>query len=360
MPLKRLKIALVAPPWFAVPPTGYGGVELVVSLLADGLADRGHDVTLFASGGSKTRARLVCTYAEPPSRLLGDPVVEAAHLVQAYSHSDQFDIIHDHTMLGLIAGSLITTPVVHTLHGQVTDQAVPFYEAVGGSVHLVCISHHQRSTLPAGLDAAVIHNGICASDYPFSATPGDYLLFVGRMCAEKGILSAIEIARRTSLRLVIVAKINEPPEMAYFEDHVRPALEGIESTLLLQPPQEVKAAAYRDALATLFPVDWPEPFGLVMAESMAAGTPVVAFRRGSVPEVVLDGVTGYVCDGLDGAVAAVKRVPLLDRRACRDRVERLFEASRCVASHEQLYLDILAQGAHHRVEGTLVAAAGGD
>ncbi len=359
MTLNPLRIALIAPPWFAVPPTGYGGIELVVSYLADGLADRGHDVTLFAAGGSRTSAQLVETYREPPSELIGDPVVEAAHLVEAYDRWREYDIIHDHTMVGLIAGSVLPTPVVHTVHGQILDRFVPFYRAVGSRVSLVCISGHQRSTLPAGIDATVIHNGVNCADYPFRGERGDYLLFVGRMCPEKGVLAAIEIARRTGIRLVLIAKVNEPAERAYFEQQVRPALAGVESTLHFQPPQELKAEAYRGALATLFPIDWPEPFGLVMAESMAAGTPVIAFRRGSVPEVIADGVTGFVCDGIEDAVAAVQRVGTLDRRACRDRAMSLFDASRCVASHEQLYLDILKGRAHQRRGGTLVAAAGG-
>lgn len=359
MHLKRLKIALIAPPWFAVPPTGYGGIELVVSHLADGLAVRGHRVTLFASGGSRTPARLLSPYQVPPSELLGDPVVEAAHLVEAYARWEEFDIIHDHTMLGLIAGAHLPVPVVHTVHGQLLDRFKPFYRSVAGLVDLVCISHHQRSTLPAGLDATVIHNGIRCADYPFSSVPGKYLLFVGRMCAEKGVLDAIEIARRASLPLVLVAKVNEPAERAYFESCVKPALAGIESTLYFQPPQHVKAAAYRDALATLFPIDWPEPFGLVMAESMAAGTPVIAYRRGSVPEVIEDNVTGMICDGVDDAVAAVQRVGRLDRHASRDRAVQLFDASTCVASHERLYLDILDARACQGEEGTLVAAAGG-
>lgn len=358
--MKRLKIALVAPPWFAVPPTGYGGIELVVSHLAEGLVSRGHEVTLFASGGSRTAARLVSPYPVPPSELLGDPVVEAAHVIEAYDRWREFDIIHDHTMVGLIAGSQLPVPVVHTVHGQIVDRFKPFYRAVGRRARLVCISRHQRSTLPDGLAATVIYNGIRCADYRFSGEAGRYLLFVGRMCAEKGVLAAIEIARRARLPLVLIAKVNERAEREYFDTRVAPALAGIESKVHFQPPQELKAAAYRDALVTLFPIDWPEPFGLVMAESMAAGTPVIGFRRGSVPEVVDDGVTGFICDDVDGAVAALARVGTLDRRACRDRAVALFDASLCAAAHERLYLEIAARGAYEGRAEALVAAAGGD
>jgi len=354
-----LRIGLIAPPWFAVPPSGYGGVEWVVSNLAEGLVARGHDVTLFASGGSVTKARLVSTYERPPSEQIGDWVIEAPALMDAYQRASEFDIVHDHSLLGLTMAPLIPGPVVHTVHGPMIAAVRPLYERLCGRVQTVAISNHQRGTFPAGLDATVIHNAVDAASYPLGAGKGDYLLFVGRMCAEKGILPAIEIARRADKRLMVVAKINEAPERAYFDDVVRPALDGVPFEFLEQPPHKVKAQAYAEAYATLFPIDWPEPFGLVMIESMAAGTPVIAFRHGSVPEVIEHGKTGFICDNLDEAVAAVERVPEIDRNACRQHVIANFSVERNVAAHERLYHSILAGERRRLGIQSAMAAAGG-
>ncbi len=334
-----LRIGIVAPPWFAVPPVGYGGIEWVVSTLAEGLVERGHHVTLFASGGSQTRGRLVSTYAEPPSAQLGDAFVEAPALLEAYAHWDEFDIIHDHTMLGLIAGANVPVPVAHTVHGQVIPTFYRLYERLAGRVEVVAISRNQASTLPPSCRPTVIYNGTDLERFPFAAdSRGEYLLFVGRMSPEKGILSAIEIARRVAMPLLVLAKVNEQPEREYFEALVKPALRGVEHEVRLQSSHTEKVAAYQNALATLFPIDWPEPFGLVMTESMACGTPVIAFRRGSVPEVIADGRTGFVCDGIEQAAEAAGRTKLLSRADCRAWVEENFSAERNVALHEELFL----------------------
>lgn len=348
-----MRIAIVAPPWFAVPPTGYGGIELVVSYLADGLVDRGHDVTLFAAGTSRTKARLVPTFPEPPSHLLGDSLVEQHHALLAYERWHEFDIIHDHTLPGAMLGACLPVPVVHTLHGPITERLARLLPDLGRRVHLVAISHHQRSTLPQGVRATVIHNGIDLSAFPFSERPGDYLLFCGRINPDKGPVEAVEIARRAQKPLLMVVKINEQLERDYWDAEVKPRLRGLDVDVKFQPPTEEKLRAYREALATLFPVQWPEPFGLVMIESMATGTPVIAFRNGSVPEVIDDGVTGFVCAGIDDAVEAVDRVRELDRRRCRQRVERHFSAEQNVVRHDQLYRAILA-GDGRRTSGVAV------
>jgi glycosyltransferase involved in cell wall biosynthesis len=332
-----LRIALIAPPWFSVPPAGYGGTEWVVSILAEGLVERGHEVTLFASGGSRTGARLVTTFDDPPSKQLGDMVLEARHVAHAYSRWQHFDVIHDHTLAGLVAGSVVPIPVVHTIHGQVEDRIAELYRRVAPPVHLVAISEHHGSTLPAGCEPTVIHNGIDVASFPFEHRQGDYLLWVGRVCPEKGILDAIEIARRAKLPLKLLAKVNEPPEQRYMEDFVRPALARIEHDLCFQVSNEEKLAAYRGALATVFPIHWPEPFGLVMVESMATGTPVIAFRNGSVPEVIHDGTTGFICETIDEAAGAVARVGELDRLACREWVHQRFDSALNILRYEQLY-----------------------
>jgi glycosyltransferase involved in cell wall biosynthesis len=335
--MNRLRIALVAPPWFAVPPLEYGGIEWVVSLLADGLTARGHDVTLFASGGSRTDARLVSTFETPPSEALGDPAVEARAIVDAFARHREFDLIHDHTNLGLIAAAGIETPVVHTVHNGVVPGRADLYAQLAGHVHYIAISCDQRSIFPQLCNTTVIHNGIDCDRYPFAPGEGRHLLFVGRMNPDKGVIDAIEIARRTGRRLVILGKINEAEEREYFNAMVKPALAGADVEFIDHASHDVKVRAYQGACATLFPIHWREPFGLVMAESMACGTPVIAYRSGSVPEVVIHGKTGFVCDSLEEAVAAVDRADRLSRQDCRARVTAHFSAERMVARHEQLY-----------------------
>lgn len=335
--MKPLRIGIIAPPWFAVPPTGYGGIELVVAQLADGLADRGHDVTLFASGGSSTRARLESVFSEPPSAMLGSVAVEATHLIHAYARSDDFDIVHDHTLSGLIAGANSPVPVVHTIHGPINEEFATLYGTVADRVSLVAISEAQRRMLPHGAPATVIHNGIDTRGIPFRSSPGTHLLFCGRVNEEKGLVDAIEIARRSRRPLKLVVKINEAPEHAYWQNVVLPRLQGLDVEVFEQPPTQRKFELYRDAYATLFPIRWPEPFGLVMIESLATGTPVIAFNAGSVPEVIDDGITGYICDSLDEAVERVDRITTLDRRKCRAAVEMRFNAALNVLRHERLY-----------------------
>lgn len=335
-----LKIALIAPPWFAVPPTGYGGIEWVVSLLAEGLVRRGHDVALFASGGSVTAARLLSTYETPPSEKLGDWPIEAAAILDAYALSDRFDVIHDHTLLGLLAARLAEVPVVHTAHGVITPAVAALYERVSRQVRLVTISASQEAAMPPGCARTVIHNGVDLGQFAFSPGAGDYLLFVGRMSEEKGVITALEIARQAGKRLLVLGKVNEPAERVYFESQVRPRLAAAGAAYVEQPLHSVKVAAYQGALATLFPIHWEEPFGLVMVESMACGTPVIAFRRGSVPEVIRHGVTGEICDSVEEAVAAVARVRQLSRQACRDHACENFSAELMVSRYEALYSQV--------------------
>jgi glycosyltransferase involved in cell wall biosynthesis len=338
-----MRIGLVAPPWFAVPPAGYGGIERVVSYLADGLARRGHFVTLFAAGGSQTEARLVSAFHQPPSGMLGDLTVEIVHTASAYASVRDFDLIHDHTLAGLASAVLSPVPVVHTMHGPITPSFARLYETVSPPVNLVAISRHQQSTLPPGLQSEVIYNGICLDKVPFSSVHGTYLLFVGRMSPEKGILDAIEIARRAERPLLVVAKVNESAERDYFDDQVAPALRSMPADVLFEPPEARKQSAYRDALATLFPIRWPEPFGLVMLESMATGTPVVAFCDGAVPEVLVDGETGFICSDAAEAAEAVNAVPRLDRTCLREHVASRFDTDTAIMRHEELFRRVLHQ-----------------
>ena len=339
-----LRIAQIAPVWLPVPPPGYGGIERVVAVLTDELVDQGHVVTLFAIRGSATRARLVETTDDPPHP--DDPAAafdDVAHSLTAYFRADEFDVIHDHSRLGAALGALVAdgTPVVHTLHGQWTPRARRFIGALDRRVGLVAISRAQAAANRAVRYAGVVHNGIDVAAHPFREDKEDFLIFVGRINPEKGPVQALEIARRSGRRLKMVIKRREQAEWDYWDDEVAPLLRG-EDEVLEQPPEAVKLDLLSRAHATLFPINWPEPFGLVMAESMACGTPVIARPEGAVPEVVEHGVTGFVLDTVEEMAAAVAHVDELSPAACRRRAQERFSGPAMVAGYERVYGRLLA------------------
>jgi glycosyltransferase involved in cell wall biosynthesis len=333
-----LRIAMIAPPYLAVPPTGYGGIEQVVSALTEGLVAAGHDVTLFAAPGSVTSARLVSPLNAPIP--LGDPAGlsdELYHITSAYREAHSFDVIHDHTGMGPTLGSmLLNPPIVHTLHGPWTDKGRRMARLLHDRVHLVGISNAQRKDNVEIRYAGVVYNGISLAAHVFREKKEDYLVFVGRINPEKRPEVAIEIARKAGLPLVMVIKRSEPFERLYFDDVVAPLL-GADITVLDEPAQQVKIDIVSRARALLFPIDWPEPFGLVMTEAMACGTPVIARALGSVPEIVRDGITGFCCSSTQEMVEAVGAVALLSPRDCREDVERRFSAPVMVAGYERVY-----------------------
>lgn len=338
-----MRILQVAPPWFAVPPSGYGGIEWVVASLSDGLADAGHDVTLFAAGGSQTRARLETIYDEPPSLHIGNPWYEAPHALAAYRSSSEYDVIHDHTgTIGpVIAASMRERPpVVNTLHGSWTGANERVYRMICDDVALAAISHDQASRAPDGVRVAdVVYNGVELARYPYRADKEDFLLFVGRASADKGPEVAIEVARRVGLPLVMAIKINEPIEVEYYETIMAPALRGADVDVRTAVGHDEKVDLMGRARAVLVPIRWDEPFGLVMAEAGACGTPVVAYRRGAAPEIIVDGETGALVEpgDLGAFVRAVEQVGDIDPRACRERVEAEFSAARMVERYVALY-----------------------
>lgn len=330
----------MAPVWFPVPPLGYGGIELVVALLADGLVDAGHDVTLFASGGSRTKAHLVSPFATPPDpRLLGSAWYDAAHAFASYTDGTEFDVIHDHAgVVGPVLGAMLDgrPPVVHTLHGPWNDESRMLYRLLADRVHLVAISEAQRANNLDIRYAGVVHNGIDLGAYPFRSEKDDFLVYIGRANPDKGPAEAIEVARRSGLPLKMILKRAEPPEHAYFESEVEPML-GDDVELFENVSHNVKVDLLGRARAMIFPIRWPEPFGLVMVEAMACGTPVVTTSRGAAPELVDDGVTGFRRDTTDDLVAAVSRVADIESAACRSRVEKHFSAKAMVQGYEALY-----------------------
>ena len=339
-----MRIALIAPPWYPVPPTGYGGIEWVVALLADGLTDRGHDVTLFAPSGSTTRARLVSPLGEsPPPESIGNPWYEASHAVSAYEHGDEFDLLHDHTgPVGVSIGALTECPIVHTLHGPFTPEALMLYGRIARHLWFVAISESQRSLGPPDLRwAGVVYNGIATERYPYREDKEDFLFFLGRADEEKAPDLAVEAARRAGRRLVMCATRKNERERSYWAERVEPLL-GDDVEVYGECSHEQKADLLARATALLFPIQWPEPFGLVMTEAMACGTPVVAWRNGAVPEVIDDGVTGFVVESMDELVRAIGRVGELDPRAARARVEERFSAAAMVTGYERAYERVLA------------------
>lgn len=340
-----MKVGLIAPVWFPVPPEGYGGTERVVSLLADGLADAGHEVTLFASGDSSTRARLDSVFPTAPSQWIGHTYWELQHAVRAISRSGEFDVVNDHTgMLGLLLGGLTRTPYLHTVHGPVDRRPGEVYEEICRLVpgaRLVSISMSQRLPRPHLPWVANCHNALDLSLYPFSAEARrrkreDYLVFLGRMSREKGAHRAVTIALETGLKLKIAAKCREPAEEAYFEQFVRPHL-GAQIEYVGEVGHGEKVELLQRARALLFPIWWEEPFGLAMIEAMACGTPVIATRRGSVTEVVEHGRSGIVVDDYTEMATALDEADTLDPADIRSVVEERFSPGRMLADYLAAY-----------------------
>ncbi len=316
----------------------------MVSLLVDGLLARGHDVTLFASGGSRTSARLVTVFEEPPTTArIHESYWELAHALAAYNRHREFDVVHDHSgSIGPAIGGFTGTPVVHTLHGPATPRARHLYGLMAERVWFVAISRYQMEQMPELRYAGVVYNGIPLHLYPFRAEKEGFLLFLGRASREKGPEVAVRVARRLGAKLVMAVKVVEEPEKRYWREVVEPELTG-EERVLGEVSVEEKADLLSRARAVLFPIQWPEPFGLVMAEAMACGTPVVAFRNGSSPEVIEDGVTGFLVEEGDeeGMAEATRRVGEINPAHCRRRVEERFSQEVMVEGYVEAYRRVL-------------------
>jgi glycosyltransferase involved in cell wall biosynthesis len=344
-----MKIGMIAPPWFPLPPRGYGGIELVVSHLTEGLVRHGHDVVLFASGDSNTRAHLSYVFDQAPFERIGtDSHLEIVHSMAAYRRTDEFDLIHDHDGLasramGALVHHLTGTPVVCTLHGPADQVHQEILSSLREDLAFIAISDYQRQGFPDLRFVGTIPNAIEVEKHPFSAEKDDYFLFVGRMNPDKGGHTAIEVARRLNARLILAGKVNEGPERTFFAEQIEPHLsENVHYRGEVE--HDVKLELYRGARCTLFPIHWPEPFGLVMIESLAAGTPVIAFRRGSVPEVVEHGRTGFVVETVDEMVDAARHVGEIDPAECRRAVRERFGVETFVTAHEEAYRTLLAGG----------------
>jgi glycosyltransferase involved in cell wall biosynthesis len=337
-----MRIAQVAPLYESVPPQLYGGTERIVSYLTEELVRRGHEVTLFASGDSHTRARLVsnCEQALRLSGRCNDPLVAHYGLLErVFEDVSRFDVIHFHCdYLHFPFSRRHGCPQVTTLHGRLDLPELPDLYREYSDMPVVAISDAQRQPVRHANWQAVIHHGLPPDLYSFGEGKQGYLAFLGRIAREKRPDRAIRIAMRTGIKLKIAAKVDRADE-EYYEKEIRPLLDeaGDAVEFIGEVGDRDKQAFLGDALALLFPIDWPEPFGLVMIESMACGTPVIAFRNGSVPEVVDEGVTGYLVESEDEAVDAVRRVGFLSRETCRETFDRRFTAARMAEDYLRVY-----------------------
>lgn len=339
-----MRIAQLAPPWITVPPAGYGGTEWVVQQLCDGLVANGHEVRLYATGDSHTAAELCALFPRQMPGAIGVTALDARQVSFAFADIEQndFDLVHDHSgFLGVAFSRYLATPMLHTIHCAFDDIGYGFYEQFADAVGYVCISEYQRSMAPPTMDwAGRVYNAIAVEQWPYTATKGDYLLAFGRVCEAKGFHLSIETAKRLGRRLIMAGALQEPYR-AYFEQRIEPQIDGDQIVYEGEVSDERKRELFAGAEALLFPITWPEPFGLVMIEAMACGTPVVALRQGSVPEVVDDGRTGFVVDSFDDFVAAVERVGEIDPAVCRRTVDERFTVERMVADYEAIYRDQL-------------------
>lgn len=344
-----MRIAQVPPLYEAVPPRFYGGTERVVSHLTDALVDLGHEVTLFASGDAQTKAELVVVRDQAirldPAPLKSDLAAHMSMLCEVRAHAHRFDVIHFHTdMIQFPLFEDMAAKTLTTLHGRLDLKDLPGVYRRFSRFGLVSISDDQRKPLPFANWTGTVLHGMRADIYDFRPQPDGYLAFLGRISPEKGPDRAIAIAKRLGRKLKIAAKVDNA-DLAYFHTVIEPLLSDPLIEFVGEIGDSEKSAFLGGADALLFPIAWPEPFGLVMIEAMACGTPVVAYDCGSVPEVIEDGVTGFIVRGEDEAVEALRRIPSLSRRVVRERFELKFSATAMARRYLDLY-ENLGESSH--------------
>ncbi|SDL72975.1 glycosyltransferase family 4 protein [Tessaracoccus oleiagri] len=342
-----LRIGVVAPPWYCIPPKAYGGTEAVVAAVVDQLVARGHHVTLVASGEPGTAAqRYVQVYEEPPYELLGHDVmpelVNAAEAHAALSDLD-LDVIHDNSAAGPLSAPARKCPTVVTTHGPVAGPNGDYYRRLGATVELVAISEAQRRQAPDLHWAGMVHNAVDVASFPFNPDKSDYLLWMGRFCPDKAPDLAIEVARRSGRPIVLAGKLNDQREREYFESRVRPLL-GPDTDYVGEADSLLKRELYANAAALVFPIQWEEPFGMVMAEALACGTPVVATPRGSVPEIVRPGHNGFIARDVEGLVDAVARLDEIRPADCRADALARFDLPVMASGYERVFRRVIGEG----------------
>jgi len=334
-----MRIAVLSPISWRTPPLHYGPWESVVSLLTEELVQMGQDMTLFATGDSQTSGKLVAVCPHPYSEdhSVDPKVAECLHISEIFERAAEFDIIHNHfDFLPLTYSGLVETPVVTTIHGFSSPAIMPVYKKYNARSHYVAISESDKS--PELDYIATIHHGIDVAQFPFEGTEGKYLLFFGRIHPHKGVREAIRVAQRAGIKLVIAGIIQDQD---YFATEVKPHIDGTTVEYLGSVGPDRRADVLGGALALLHLISFDEPFGLSLVESMACGTPVVAFDRGSMPEIIRDGETGYIVEDIEGAIDAVASVTSINRSTCRADVENRFSSTRMARDYVRVYQEIL-------------------
>ena len=345
-----MRIAIVAPPWLPVPPPAYGGIEAVLDYLARGLRNGGHDVVLFTTGDSTCPVERVATLEASLGVGSPGPVGELRHVIAAYEQLAGFDIIHDHTLLGPIYAQWFDgLPVVTTNHGPFESELYELYRAIGTRVPIIAISQHHASTAKDIPIAAVIHHGVFTEEFPIGKGGGGYALFLGRMHPGKGVHIAARVAQIAGIPLRIAGKMSEPAEKEYFDALVQPLL-GADVEYLGEVDHVARLSLLQDATCLLNPIAWPEPFGMVMVEALACGTPVITTPFGAAPEIVEHGMAGYVCANEAMLVDALHHIDLIDRSACRKVAEERFSVARMVEEHVSCYEKFAERRDHRRLE----------
>ncbi len=340
--MKKLRIAQVAPLWFAIPPKKYGGSERIISFLTERLTEKGHKVTLFAPGDSKTKAKLVSPVKKGVFSMGAKwDAYWWNNLIHsmAFEKADQFDIIHCHWgIMGAYWQKLTKTTVVHTMHNIAIKKHLRWqtFDYYKDDLNLIFISKSEKKNAPINFkNNWIIYNGIDLTPFKYNAKPKKHYVWVARVCPAKGPVNAIKIAKKAGVKLIMAGQI-QPQHEKYFREEIKPHL-GRQIKFIGELSQNKLAKFYAQAKGLLYPIDWEEPFGLVMAEAMACGTPVIAFKRGSVPEVVKHGKTGFIVKTISQAVKAVKKIDQIKRADCRKHVEENFSLEQMVDQYEKLY-----------------------
>ncbi len=341
-----MRVAVVAPVWVRVPPEQYGGIEIVVNLTVEELVRQGKDVTLFATGNAITDAKLRWIYPEAVGFASGHQSFPETQVAWAYSQANEFDVIHNHAgVAGITMARLIDKPVVTTLHNNYFIPENPvFFEQNKDNQFFTPISDAQKREIPGVNFTRTVYNAIDTTRYPFSDQKEDFLLSLGNLWEVKGHDTAIAVAKKLGMKLIIAGKL-DPKGEEFFRTKVKPQVDGEQIVFEGQISQERKLELFCKAKAFLFPIRWEEPFGLVMIESMVCGTPVIAFRHGSVPEVIEDGKTGFVVDTVEEMVNAVKKIDTISPKACREHVEREFSPLKMAEGYWEAYAEVLEKSA---------------
>jgi glycosyltransferase involved in cell wall biosynthesis len=354
-----LRIAVVAPPWIPVPPSGYGGIEAAVELLCEALVTRGHEVTLFAAPGSRSTARVRSPLAAAHADEIGSSLHESDHVAWIWGEIDwaisrgrPFDVVHDHSgFTALAMADRVAAPVVHTLHGPFCSDTESFYVRHGHKATLVAISQSQAASAPAGVHvAAVVHNPIAVERWPLVRRKQRYLLWIGRMDPIKGAHRAIEAARLAGRDLVLAGPV-QPGQEEYFRTQVEPRIDGRRVRYVGEVGMAAKQKLYAHATALLVPIRWREPFGMVMVEALACGTPVIAFPEGAATEIVVHGENGLLVADEDEMAAAIGEVGAIDAARCRASVAERYDMWSSAAGYEHLYHELARPHRAHRAAG---------